>query len=161
MVWLRYSVQLYNCTYSRQNNTTADYLSRPEISSNEKLVLRLREEIPTTPIELHVHSAGVSEEEKIFYTADDDETEEQTLQRKKEARHHPAIQLPDISFETFTTHQNDHHKLSTLQKLSHTNSIVIEQNNNVILQQLRLKILKENHSETILLQDNRYQHYFR
>ena len=41
------------------------------------------------------------------------------------------------------------------------NSIAVEQNNDVILQQLRLKILKENYSETILLQDTRYHHYCR
>ena len=51
--------------------------------------------------------------------------------------------------------------LTTLQKLSYPKSIAVEQNNDVILQQMRLKILKENYSETILLQDNRYQHYCR
>ena len=39
------------------------------------------------------------------------------------------------------------------------NSIAVEQNNDVILQQLRLKLLKESYSETILVQDTRYQHY--
>ena len=102
-----------------------------------------------------------SEEEQIFYTEDDDETEEQILQRKREARDHPASQLPYFSFEKFTTHKSDYHKLSTLQKLSYTNSIAVEQTNDVILQQLRLKIVKENYSETILLQDHRYQHYCR
>ena len=144
-----------------KNNTAADYLSRLEISPKEKLILRIREDIPTTPIELHVQSAGVSEEEQIFYTEDDDETEEQILQRKKDARSHPTNQLPDISFEKFSTHKSDYHKLSTFQKLSYTNSIAVEQNNDVILQQLRLKILKESYSETILLQDSRYQHYCR
>ena len=51
--------------------------------------------------------------------------------------------------------------MSTIQKLSYTNSIAVEQHNDIILQQLRLKILKENYSETILIQDNRYQHYCR
>ena len=125
------------------------------------MILRIREDIPTTPIELHVQSAGVSEEEQIFYTEDDDETEEQILQRKKNARDHPANQLPDISFEKFTTHKSDYHKLTTIQKLSYINAIAVEQNNDVILQQLRLKILKENYSETILMQDHRYQHYCR
>ena len=77
-------------------NIAADYLSRLEISPKEKLILRIREDIPTTPIDLHVQSAGVSEEEQIFYTEDDDETEEQILQRKKDARAHPLNQLPDI-----------------------------------------------------------------
>ena len=115
------------------------------------MIFRIREDIPTTPIEFHVQSAGVSEEEQLFYTEDDDETEEQILQRKKEAREHPANQLPEISFENFTTHKSDCHKLSTLQKILYTNSIAVEQNNDVILQQLRLKILKESYSESILL----------
>ena len=71
------------------------------------------------------------------------------------------FQLPDISFEQFTTHKSDYHKLSSFQKLSYTFSIAVEQNNDVILQQLGLKILNENYSETILLLDNRYQHYCR
>ena len=129
-----------------------------EISPKEKLILRIREDIPTTPIELHVQSAGVSEEEQYFYTEDDDETEEQILQRKKEARDNATNQLPDISFEIISSHKSDYHKLSTFQKLSYTNFIAVEQNNDVILQQLRLKILEENYSETILMQDTRYQH---
>ena len=48
-----------------------------------------------------------------------------------------------------------------LQKLSYTNSLSVEQNHDVILQKLRLKILKESYSETILVQDTRYQHYCR
>ena len=36
-----------------------------------------------------------------------------------------------------------------------------EQNNDVNLQQLKLKIQKEEYSETILIQDTRYQHYLR
>ena len=60
-----------------KNKTAADYLSRLEICPKEKLVLRIREDIPTTPIELNVQSAGVTEEDQIFYTGDDEETEEQ------------------------------------------------------------------------------------
>ena len=47
------------------------------------MILRIWENIPTTPIELHVLSAGVSEEDHKFYTEGDDETAEQILQRKK------------------------------------------------------------------------------
>ena len=101
------------------------------------------------------------EEEQICYTEEYVETEEQILQRKKDAREHLRNQLPDISFEKFTTNKSDYHKLSTLQKLSCANSIAVEQNNDVILQQLRLKTLKESYSETILLPDTRYQLYCR
>ena len=84
-----------------------------------------------------------------------------TRQKNKFYIDNPANQLPDNSFEKFITHKSDYYKLSTLQKLSYTNSIAVDQNNDVILQQLRLKILKEAYSETILVQDTRYQHYCR
>ena len=50
-----------------KNNTAADYLSRLEIRPKEKLILRIREDILTTPIELNVQSAGVTEEDDIRY----------------------------------------------------------------------------------------------
>ena len=46
-----------------------------------------------------------------------------SMQRKEEARAHPANQLlPDISFENFTAHTSDYHKISTFQKFINTNS---------------------------------------
>ena len=82
------------CTCAWQNNTVADYLSRLEISPEEKFTLRIWEEIPTTPIELHVQSAGVSEEEPIFCTEDDDETEKQIIQQKRRLRPTQQITYP-------------------------------------------------------------------
>ena len=101
-------------------------MSRLE-KSPKKHILRIREDIPTTLVELHLQSAGVSDEEQIFYTEDDDETEEQILQCKKAARDHPTNQLPDISFEKIFTHNSDYHKLLTFQKLSYANTILVEQ----------------------------------
>ena len=60
-----------------KNNTAADYQSCLEICPKEKLILRIREDISTTPIELNVQSAGVTEEDQIFYIGDDEETEEE------------------------------------------------------------------------------------
>ena len=45
--------------------------------------------------------------------------------------------------------------------MTNINTVAIEQNNDVILQQLKLKLQKEEYSETILIQDIRYQHYIR
>ena len=78
--------------------------------------------------------------------------------RKKSGHTHPTNQIPDISFETLTTHKINYHKISTFQKLSNITSLAIEQNNDILLQQLALKILKEDYSEIILLQDHRYRH---
>ena len=115
-----------------KNNTAAEYSSLVQNFPKEKLILKIREDIPTTPIELHVQLAGVSEEEQIFYIGNDDETEEQIWEREKEDRAHPTSQTPDISFEKFATYESDYHKLSLFQKLSNTKTLAIQQNNDII-----------------------------
>ena len=56
--------------------TAADNFSGLEADPKDKLVMKIREDVQTVPIEINVQSAGVSQEEQIFY-ANDDETEEQ------------------------------------------------------------------------------------
>ena len=48
-----------------KNNTAADYLSRMKMDPTEKLVLKIREDVETRPIEVNVQSARVSEEDKF------------------------------------------------------------------------------------------------
>ena len=144
-----------------KNNTAADYLSRLEICPKEKLILRIREDISTTPIELNVQSAGVPEEEQIFYTDDDEETEEQIWKRKQDARSNPTNQPPDILLDHLSTHDNTQFQTQNIQKLAKPTTMAIEQQNDLILHQLRLKLQKEEYSETILQQDSRYRHYCR
>ena len=139
-----------------KNNTAADYLSRLEVCPKQKLILRIREDISTTSIELNVQSAGVIEEDQIFLTDDDEETEEQIWQRKKDARSHPTNQVPDISLEKLSVHNGVSSQQTTLQRLSNITTMDIEQQNDVILRQLRLKLQKEDFLETILQQDPRY-----
>ena len=131
-----------------KNNTASDYLSRLEIIPKEKLILRIREDISTTPIELNVQSAGVTEEDQIFlFTDDDEETEEQIWKRKKGARSHPRNQLPDIFLEILSVHSSTSLQQTTLQRLSNITTMAIEQQNDVILHQLRLKLQKEDYSK--------------
>ena len=144
-----------------RNNTAADYLSRLEICPKEKLILRILEDMSTTPIELNVQSAGVTEEDQIFYTDEDEETEEQIWKRKQDARSNPTNQLPDILLDKLSTHNSTYPQTPTLLKLAKLTSMAIEQQNDIILQQLRLEIQKEECSETILQQDPRYRHYCR
>ena len=61
-----------------KNNTAGD-LSRMEMDPTEKLVLKIREDVETRPIEVNVQSAGVSEEEQVFFTEEDNETEQTDL----------------------------------------------------------------------------------
>ena len=69
-------------------NTAADFLSRLELKVTEKIRLKIREDIHTTPIELTTSSSDVADEEQIFFTHADNgkESEEQTLERKQHSR---------------------------------------------------------------------------
>ena len=141
-----------------KNNTAADYLSRMEMDPREKLVLKIREDIKTKPIEVNVQSAGVAEEEQVFFTEQDDETEAQIWERKKRSRTNPIDQEGVIQIDAISENLVDEITNFT-QKMRRTNQILLEQSKNPILRQLKAKIQNEDYSEEILQQDIRYKHY--
>ena len=56
-------------------STLADFLSRLEIDPNEKIILKIGEDIQTKPIEVNIESTGIAQEEPIFFdTTDQQET---------------------------------------------------------------------------------------
>ena len=69
-------------------NPAADFLSRLELKVKEKIRLKIRKDIQTTPIEVTTSSSDVADEEQFFFTQADknDESEEQTLEQKKQSR---------------------------------------------------------------------------
>ena len=70
-------------------NTAADFLSRLEVKVTEKIRLKIREDIQTTPIEVTTPSSDIADEEQFFFTHADDnkESEEQTPERKEQSKH--------------------------------------------------------------------------
>ena len=66
-------------------NTAADFLSRLELKVTEKIRLKIREDIHTTPIEVTTSSSDVADEEQLFFTHADgaNESKEQTFERKE------------------------------------------------------------------------------
>ena len=68
-------------------NTAADFLSRLELKVTERIRLKIREDVQTTPIEVTTSSSDVADEEQFFFTQpdDQDETKEQILQRKEQS----------------------------------------------------------------------------
>ena len=139
-------------------NTAADYLSRLEADPKDQLVMKIREDVQTLPIEINVQSAGVSQEEQIFYTNDDDETEEQYWARKKAIRKISATDEPTVTIQTLSTNLVKQHPDIQV-RLRKTNQIIIEQSKDAVLQQLKAKLLHEEYSENLLHQDARYRHY--
>ena len=126
-------------------NTAADYLSRLEADPKDKLVMKIREDVQTLPIEINVQSAGVSQEEQIFYTNDDDETEEQAWARKEAIRKNPATDEPTVTIQTLSTNLVKQHP-DVQVRLRKTNQIIIEQSQDAVLQQLKAKLLHEDYS---------------
>ena len=52
-------------------NTAADFLSRLELKVTEKIHLKIREDVQTTPIEVSTSSSDVADEEQFFFTQPD------------------------------------------------------------------------------------------
>ena len=49
-------------------NTTADFFSRLELKATERVRLKIREDVQTTPIEVTTSSSDVADEEQFFFT---------------------------------------------------------------------------------------------
>ena len=47
-------------------NTAADFSSRLQIDTHEKIILKIREDILTKPIEVSLESTGIAQEESVF-----------------------------------------------------------------------------------------------
>ena len=120
--------------------------------------MKIREDVQTLPIEINVQSAGVSQEEQIFYTNDDDETEEQYWAKKEALRKNPAIDEPTVTIQTMSTNRVKQQPDVQVQ-LRKPNQIIIEQSKDAVLQQLKAKLLHEEYSENLLKQVARYRHY--
>ena len=78
-----------------------------EIVPKEKLVLKIREDVETRPFEVKVQSAGVSEEEQVFFTEKDNETEEQIWERKKLCKTGPKVNEAVIQIDAISENNLD------------------------------------------------------
>ena len=69
-------------------NTAVVFLSRLEFKVMEKIRLKIREDIQTTPIEVTTSSSDIADKEQfLFIHADDsNESKEQTLERKEQSK---------------------------------------------------------------------------
>ena len=141
-----------------KNNTAVDYLSRMEMDPTEKLVLKIREDVATRPIEVNVQSAGVSEEEQVFFTEEDNEAEQQIWERKQQSK--KGLMVPETVIHIDAISENTVEEITNFtQKLRRTNQILLEQSRDPILLQLKAKLQKEEYSEEVLQQDIRYKYY--
>ena len=145
-------------------NTAADFLSRLEMDPNEKIILKIREDIPIKPIEVNIESTGIAQEEQVFPDPTDQQetTESELWKRKEEARNAIPNDPPVITVSCY--YANDLHKDTTIvniAQLTKPSRILIEQDSDPTLLNFKREMLGLPFDEQILLNDARYMNYSR
>ena len=146
-------------------NTAADFLSRLELKVTEKIGLKIREIIQTTPIKVTTSSSDVADEEQVFFTQtdNDNDSEEQTLDRKEQSKQNAqkwAIneQSPIMKTTVKQLTKNDGNTpLYSMNGIKAIARIRVEQDVDLVLKNMILKILGQPHDEVLIVTDSRYK----
>ena len=147
-------------------NTAADFLSRLELKVTEKIHLKIREGVSTTRIEVTTSSSDVADEEQVFFTQtdDQDETAEQILQRKGKSREktaewvlnqEPSSMKPSIKEFTKIDVNTTSYSLHGIKANAR---IRVEQDADLVLKNLKLKIFGQPQDDVLLITDRRFKH---
>ena len=142
-------------------NTAADILSRLKLKVTEKFHLKIRENNQTTPIEVITSSSDV------FFTQanNNDESEEQALERKKQSRRsakqwvaHEESSASKSSVKEFTKIDGNTTSYSINGNKANAR-IRVEQYVDLVLKNMKLKILGQPHDEVLKMTGSRYKNY--
>ena len=147
-------------------NTAADFLLRLELKVTEKMHLKIREDVQTTPIEVSTSSPDVADEEQFFFMQADgqDETEEHIQQRKEKSQkkaagwvlnQEPSSMIPSI--KEFTKIDGNTTSCS-IHGIKANAQIRVEQDADLVLKNLKLKILGQPHDDVLSTRDRRFKH---
>ena len=145
-------------------NTAADFFSRLELKVTEKIRLKIREDIPITPMEVTTSSSDVADEEQIFFIHADDakESEQQTLERKEQLRQNAkqwaASEGSPVSVKQLTKIDGNTTSYSMTRIKAHAR-IRVEQDVDLVLKNMQLKILGQPYDEVLIMTDSRYENY--
>ena len=157
-------------------NTAADFLSRLDLDPKEKVQLLIRDDIQTTPIEVHIQSSNVAEEEQFSFLPEDDiETEEQIWERKQRARkkiqeENDTTQTPGEETKNNTTHAEEttvvfQTEITRRTPNSEENEKPLprdmrhQQDRDNVLRNYKLRLLKEPYDEHLMATDHRALQY--
>ena len=148
-------------------NTAAHFLSRLELKVTEKIHLKIRDDVQTTPIEASTFSSDVADDEQFFLTQADgqDETEEQILQRKKQSQNkaaewvvnrEPSSMKPNV--KEFTKIDGNTTSFS-VNGIKANAQIRVKKDADLVLRNLELKLLSQSYEHVLLTTDKRFKHY--
>ena len=148
-------------------NTAAVFFSRLELKVTERIRFKIREDVQIAPIEITTSSSDVPDEEQFFFTQtdDQDETKEEILQRKEQSRKkaaecvvnkEPSSLKPSIKEFTKIDGNTTSYSLHGIKAKA---KIRVEQVVDLVLKNLKLKILGQPHDDVLLTTDRRFKHY--
>ena len=131
---------------------------------NEKIILKIREDIPTKAIEVNIESTGIAQEEQVLFNpADPQETTEKEIwKRKEDVRNAITNDPPVITVSCY--YANDLQKDTTIvniAQLTKPSRILIEQDSDPTLLNFKREMLGLPFHEQILINGARYMHYSR
>ena len=138
-------------------NTAADFLSRLELKVTEKIRLKIREDIQTTPIEVTTSSSDFADEEQFFFTQPDknDESEEKTLERNGQSRQNAKQWAANEESSALKASLKEFTKIdgnTTMYSMSGIKANArrrVEQNVDLVLKDMKWKTQGEPHDEKI------------
>ena len=142
-------------------NTAADFLSRLELKVTGKIHLKIREDVQTTPIEVSTSSSDVADEEQFFFTQPDsqDETEEEILQRKEQSQKNAAEWVINQELSSIKPSIKEFTKIDvnttsySITGIKANARIRVEQDADLVIKNLKLKILGQPHDDELLTTD--------
>ena len=148
-------------------NTSADFLSRLKLKVTEKISLKIREDVQTTPIEVTTSSSDVADEEHFFFAqaCGEHEIEEQTFETKKQshkkatewvAHEEPSSMKPSINESTKIDGNATSYSILGIEVNAR---VRVEQDVDLALKTLRFKLLGQPYDEVLLTTDKRFKHY--
>ena len=125
-------------------NTAANFLSRLKMDPNEKIILKIREEIPTKPIEVNIETIDIAQKEPVFFdtTNQQESTEKELWKRKEEAWNAIPNNPPVITVSC--NYANHLHKDTTIlntANLTNPSRIIIEQDSDPTLPNFKREML--------------------
>ena len=143
-------------------NTAVDFLSRLELKATEKIHLKIREDVQTTPMEVSTSSSIcifliVADEVQFFSTQTDsqDETEEEILQRKKQSQkkaaewvvnQEPSSMKPSIKEFTKINGNTTSYSINGSKASAR---IRVDQDAHLVLKNLKIKKLGQPHDDVL------------
>ena len=146
-------------------NTAADFLSRLGLKVTEKIRVKIREDNQTTPIEVTTSSSDVAEVKQYFFThADDDkESEQHTLERKQQSRQKAKQWAANEESPALKTSVKDFAKVDgnttsySMNGIKANARIQVEQDDDLLLKNMKLKTLGQPYDELLIMTDSRYK----